>query len=277
MFKNGAINLSGGPGGIKLLQSSGVGNSPINLNTVATYLRNYVTLSSSSGGLRTPNFYEYTLDGDEYSINDGGNDMFDNSNYTMPALLDNSTYLSQSSVSNPPALSYNTTNMSLADTDFYYVSLGYGEDKRPLTLLGTRSGTGSPIGFQKAGNIGADGSGSMAHGYLYNGQALNGFTTHAWYRQTYGQSSDPSICDLYMLLGHPAWGSVFGTVEETLSMSRDYQGAQFRTHGASTKNVLAIVTLLSRPFNINPRQIPEAEIQTVVQNYTNLIGQSLGI
>ena len=70
--------------------------------------------------------------------------MFDGGNYTMPALLDNTTYLNDSKISVPPALSYNTTTMSLTDTDFYYVSLGYEEspDKRPLTLLGTRSGVG---------------------------------------------------------------------------------------------------------------------------------------
>lgn len=279
-YKNGAAKLAGGLGGVKLMKSSGVGNSPINLDTVAVYLRNYQTISSTSGGLRTPDFYEYVLDGDEYLISDGGYDMFDGGNYTAPALLDNTTYLSQGGeIPSPPVLSYSTTNMSLTDTNFYYVSLGYGEspDRRPLTMLGTRSGAGDPIGFQKAGNIGADGGGSIVHGNLYTGQVFNGFTTHAWYRQTYGQDSDPSICDLYILLGHPAWGSVFGTVENNLDTSTSWQGSQFRTYGASTQNVLAITTLLSRGFNINPRQIPEEEIQIVVQNYTYLIGQSLGI
>lgn len=276
LHKDGQMKIRGG---FNVFRSSGVGNSPINLDIIASYLRNYVTTPSSSGGLRTPDFFEYTLDGDEYSISDGGNDMFDGGNYTMPALLDNTTYLNEGNVSNPPALSYDTTTMSLTDTDFYYVSLGYGEspDRRPLTLLGTRSGVGNPIGFQKAGNIGADSGGSIAYGDLYTGQVFNGFTTYSWYRQTYDQNSDPSICDLYILLGHPSWNSVFGTVENNLTTNKDYQGAQFRTYGAGTQNVLAITTLLSRAFNISPRQIPESEIQVVVQNYTNLIGQSLGL
>lgn len=280
-YQNGVAKLAGGIGGVKLMKSSGVGNSPINLDTVAAYLRNYQTVASTSGGLRTPDFYNYVLDGNEYYISDGGNDMFDGSNYTAPALLDNTTYIGGQGgeIPTPPALSYGVTDMSLADNNFYYVSLGYGSnpDRRPLTMLGTRSGVGDPIGFQKAGNIGADNGGSIVYGNLYTGQVFNGFTTHAWYRQTYGQSSDPSICDLYILLGHPAWNSVFGTVENNLDTGTDYQGSQFRTYGASTQNVLAIATLLSRNSNVNPRQIPEEEIQIVVQNYTYLIGQSLGI
>jgi hypothetical protein len=275
-FQNGSIKLRNGVNGFSMMkgQSSG-GTSPINLDTIAAYLRNYATTASTSGGLRTPDFFEYELDGDEYYINDGGNDMFDEGNWTGAALLDNTTYLESDNVDFP--LAYDTTITSTTDTNFYYVSLGYGNEFRPLTMLGTRSGIGNPIGFQKAGNLGADGYGDLVYGSLYNNQVINNFTTYAWYRQTHGQNNDPSVCDLYILLGHSAWNSVFDSVESVLSTDTDRQGAQFRAYGANTQNILAISTLLSRDPNTDPRQIPESEIQTVVQNYTTLIGQALNI
>jgi hypothetical protein len=286
-YQNNSVKLLKNGNDLRMMNGNGNGNgpvigSPINLDAIAAYLRNYQTTSSVIGGLRPTEFFEYILDGNGYQINDGGNDMFDNGNYTMPALLDNTTYLEldQEEVDIPslPLLSYNVTTTTVADTNFYYVSLGYDQtpDRRPLTMLATRSGIGNPIGFQKAGDVGADSGGELSHGDLYTGQTLNGFTTHAWYRQTYGQSDDPTVCDLYILLGHSAWNSVFGTVENNLTTDTNQQGAQFRTFGANTQNVLAITTLLSRDSESNNRQITLEEIQAVVQNYTFLIGQVLG-
>ena len=254
---------------------TGTAGAPLGLNTIAAYLRNYVNVDSTSGGLRNPNFYNYNLDGDEYYISDGGGDMFDGGNYTAPSLISNTTYLNSSSIPVPPTLSYNTTTAAITDTNFWYVSLGYSSspERRPLTMLGARSVTGSPIGFQKAGNIGADGGGSISYNNLYTGQIFNGFTTYAFFRQTYA-NGDPTICDLYILLGHNAWNSVFGTVENVQDTGTQVQGAQFRTYGAGTQNVLAITTLLSVNDN---SAIATGTLQTIVQNYTFLIGQALGI
>lgn len=257
------ITITGGPGPI------------IDLDIIATYLRNYLNVFSNLGGLINANFYDYDLDGNEYYIEDGGDDMFDGGNYTGPALITNTTYFDVTDMPIPPALPYNTTTTATTDTNFKYISLGYGTspNRRPLTMLGTRTGTGNPIGFQKAGDIGADGSGSISDGILYNGALFNGFTTHAYYRQTFA-NGDPTICDLYILLGHPSWSTVFGTVENSGIGSKIYQGAQFRAYGAGTQNVLAITSLLSRSdsFSINT-----GILQTITQNYTYLIGQALGI
>ena len=241
------------------------------LDKIATYLRNYITTS-----LRNPSFFSYSLDGTSYYITDGGNDMFDNGNYTTLWLNAGTNYTGGSTMTIPPALSYSQTTRASTDTDFYYVSLGYSTspDRRPLTFLGSRSGTGGPIGFQKAGNIGADGLGNITIADVYTGSVINGFTTHAYYRQTFGESTDPAICDLYILLGHPAWNSTFGTINKFASTNKQIQGAYFYTSGAGTKNILAIVTLLSRA---SPTEIPLTDIQTVVQNYTSLIGQSIGV
>lgn len=254
---------------------TGQGDVPLDLDAIATYLRDYQNVESTSGGLMNPDFYSYLLDGDAYYINDGGGDMFDGGNYTAPALLSGTTYLTDSSMATPPALAYNVTTTGTSDSNFNYVSLGYGTspDRRPLTMLGTRIGTGDPIGFQKAGGIGADGGGSISNGNLYTGQTFNGFTTYAYYRQTYG-AGDPTICDLYLLLGHGAWGSQFGTVQSSVTVDKNYQGAQFRVSGPTTHNVLAIATLLSVDNN---SAISTNTLQTITQNYTYLIGQALGI
>jgi hypothetical protein len=171
-----------------------------------------------------------------------------------------------------PSLSYNITSKSVIDTDFYYVSLGYSTspERRPLTILGTRLNQGNPVGFQKAGNIGADGSGQIVFGDLYSGEIINGFTVHAYYRQTYGQSADPAICDVYILLGHPKFGSQFDSVTSFSQASTGIQGAYFYVSGSNVKNILAITTLLSRPSN---QPIAENDIKSVIQNYTLRISE----
>lgn len=153
--------------------------------------------------------------------------------------------------------------------------MGYGTspDRRPLTVIGARSVSGQPVGFQKAGNIGADGGGNIVYGDVYTGDSINGFTVHAYYRQTYGQAADPAICDLYMLLGHANWSSVFGTINKYSNINKGVQGAYFYTSGAAVSNILAVATLLSKP---TPNQIPLTDVQAVVTTYTAKIKQALG-
>lgn len=253
------------------------GSAYLHLNTIISYLRNYTS------DLKNPSFFTYFLDGNAYQILDGGNDMFDQGNYTAPWLRNNTNYTTLLSITIPPALSYASQSSTLVDTNFYYVSLGYLQSTgsfpggtqnslyHPLTLLGARSGSG-PIGFQKAGNIGADGGGLLIFGSIYSGSVVNGFTTYAVYRQSYGQAVDPSICDVYILLGHPNWGSVFGTVVSSSFNNTNNQGAALYATGSSTE-ILAITTLLSRP---SPNAIPASDIKTVVDNYTLRIKQALG-
>ncbi len=247
------------------------------IDTIIPYLR------ANSGSLRNPNFFTYFLDGNAYQIIDGGNDMFDNGNYTAPWLLNNTDYTNGSTIPIPsPALNYSLQTASLTDTNFYYASLGYSQSfgiypsgrqssiYHPLTIIGSRNGVG-PIGFQKAGNIGADGLGLLISGSIYSGSVVNGFTTYATYRQSYGQSSDPSICDVYVLLGHPNWGSVFGTVVSSSLVGTQLQGAALYATGSSSE-ILAMVTLLSRTSSL---AIPASDIKTVVDNYVSLVKQVL--
>lgn len=269
---------------IVLPATTAVSGSPYEiLNTVAT------TLKANISSLRNPNFFVYRLDGSPYQIIDGGNDMFDQGNSTVPALRSGITYWNPgaSVLIAPPALPYTSQSVSLTDTNYYYVSLGYSQSAgafpaaqndvyHPLTMLGARNGSG-PVGFQKTGNIGADGAGSILTGSLYTGSVINGFTTYAYYRQTYGQASDPNICDVYMLFGHPNWGSDFGTVVWSASLSTQGQGALLYATG-SASNLLAATTLLSRTGSVvNGASLPisASDIATVVTNYTSLIKQAL--
>ena len=250
------------------------------INTIATYLRGYMS------DFRNPSFYNYWCDGSGFFINDGGADMYDSGNVTTPWLRSGTTYVGNSGYSAaafPSAVNYQTSNSTVADTDFYYASLGYiaynsgtaFQDPTflPLTVLGSRSTTGQPVGWQVGGNSGADGGGTLASGILYAGTVINGFTVHAFYRETYA-ATDPSHCNLYILLGHPSWDSTFGTITSFADpVSGGGCGGYFYTSGGGVKNILAIQTLLSKAGGT---LVTAAECQTVVQNFTLRIKQALG-
>lgn len=245
------------------------------LDTVATYLRSY-----SNTSLRTPNFNAYNLDGptltttfgiSPYFILDGGNDMFDGGNYTAPWLYSNTDYTAVTSIPTNLCINYGNTTSNITDTNFYYTSLGYSNSAIPLTVLGSRSNTASPVGFQKAGNSGADGGGSRANGAIYTGNTVNGFTVYATYTQSYG-TTDPAVCDVFILLGHSNWNSVFDKIRRIEVAGTAVQGGALIAFGANTANVMAITTLISKPPTT---QIPVSDIQDLVNNYTTLVGQSL--
>lgn len=265
-------------------QSIPVSGSPWEqITTITSYLRGYVS------DFRNPQFFIYRLDGNQYQISDGGQDMFDGGNTTAPWLRAGTNYTNPGStvIPVPPALPYASQSATLTDTNFYFASFGYTQSAgvfpaaqsaiyHPLTLIGARSGSG-PIGFQKAGNIGADGAGSILTGSIYTGSSVNGFTTYAYYRQTYGQSNDPNICDVYILLGHPNWSSSFGTVIWSASLNTQGQGAALYATG-SVSNLLTITTLLSRTGSLSSSPslpISASDIATVIDNFTLRIKEAL--
>lgn len=245
------------------------------LDTIATYLRDY-----SNTSLRTPNFNAYNLDGptltttfgiSPYFILDGGGDMFDGGNYTAPWLYANTDYTSVTSIPTNLCINYGNVTSNVTDTNFYYTSLGYSNTSRPLTVIGARSNTGSPVGFQKAGNSGADGGGLRANGAIYTGNTINGFTVYATYTQSYN-TTDPIVCDVFILLGHSNWNSNFDRIRRIEVAGTAVQGGALVAFGPNTANVMAITTLISKPATT---QIPVGDIQNLVNNYTTLVGQSL--
>jgi hypothetical protein len=245
-----------------------------NLNTIATYLRSYMS------EFRNPSFYGYNLDGTSYYISDGGGDMYDSGNMTYPWLISGSQFTTASINQQSFSINYSSTTATTVDTDFIYASLGYATSSggsitanHPLTVLGFRSTVGRPVGFQISGNSGADGGGTLASGILYAGTTLSGFTVHAFYRETYN-AGDPSHCNLFILLGHTNWSSVFGTISSFADpVSNGGNGAYFFTSGAGVKNILAVQTLLSKSGGV---LVTSAECQTVVQAFANRIKLSLG-
>jgi hypothetical protein len=255
---------------------------PVVLNTIAVYLRNYMT------EFRNTHFWGYTMDGGEgdtnAKINDGGNDMFDGGMIITPWLISGERYdLGSSSISNyPDHILYDTTTETLVDTNCKYISLGYipeddtdeqqiDQSLHPLTVICYR--VSGPVGWQNGGNAGADGDGEEIHGYIYENVNVNGFTVYAGYRQIY-DAGDPTICQIVILLGHSSWGSVFGPVN--IISGTDTNSCQFVMYsGDGTQNVLAINTLLSKdPQYTNNEPIPTSELQTVVFNFTKRIKEA---
>jgi len=252
------------------------------LENIATYLRGYMP------DFRNPSFYAYQLDGNGYFIGDGGGDMYDNGNISSPWIIAGTQYTSYdgySPGSYPYAVNYTTTvSKADLDTSFGYISLGYEQftgtqslTYLPLTVLGARDndtyGAGLPIGFQTGGNSGADGGGTLASGNVYSGAVINGFTVHAFYRETYN-AGDPSHCDLYILMGHPSWDSTFGTINTYAEPTNiGGNGGYLYTSGAGTKNILAIKTLLSKNSG---GQVTLAECQSVVTNFVTRVQESQG-
>lgn len=246
------------------------------LNTIATYLRGFMQ------EFRNPSFYGYNLDGDQFRISDGGGDMYDSGNFTYPWIIAGTQYTSSSSSSQNSAVTigYANTTATTIDTNFVYASLGYANSSgatittnHPLTVLGFRNTTGAPVGFQGSGNSGADGGGTLASGIIYAGTLVQGFTVHAFFRETYA-AGDPSHCNLVILLGHPRWGSVFGTISSFADpVSNGGNGYYFFTSGASVTGVLAIQTLLSKNSGA---LVTSAECQTVVDAFVNRIKIATG-
>lgn len=265
-FSNGFIMGSGGPPPSSLTLFTDLG-------VITSYLRNYMT------DFQNPQFHTYTLDGDGFFINDGEGDMYDDGNATTPWLLSNQMYTGSTSYSSgnyPHAVNYQTTGTTgVQDTTFGYLSLGYDSPNLlPLTVFGTRAinaNPGDPIGFQTGGNSGADGSGTVIDGHIYSGNTVSGFTVHSYYREIYG-SGDPSTCDVYILLGHPDWNSVFGDVYYGADLdSTNGNGSFFYTSGGGAQNVLAIKTLLSK---YDGSEVTFSEINTIVDNFIIRIGES---
>ena len=243
----------------------------LELNDLAAYLRNYMS------EFRNPSFYNYQLDGTGQYINDGGFDMYDGGNFTTPWLLSNVSYTGNSGsiASFPFAINYTNTGSTTADTSLYYVSLGYKQYGppqdpvfHPLTVIGTRITEGHAVGWQIGGNSGADGGGTLSSGLIYNGTDLSGFTVYAFYRETYN-AGDPSHCNLFILLGHSNWGSVFGTISTAADpVSNGGCGSYLYTSGVNVKNILAIQTLLSKASGV---LVTSSECQTVVQSFVSRI------
>jgi len=243
--------------------------TPSSIGGFATYM------SSFRSEIMNASFYSYSLDGNDVSITDGGGDMYDGGNFTYPWYAAN-TPVHSSSQTNPSGavpLSYAITPSGTIDTDMIYASTGYVQNgsTQPLSMIGVRSTANQTIGFQKAGDAGADGGGALDSGVFYNAASIQGFTVYAFRRQIYN-ANDPSICDLYMLIGHSSWGSVYGTINSFSHSTTNTNGGHFYMTNAT--NVIAITSLLSKSGGV---LVTEAELGTVVQAWVNRLKLYYGL
>lgn len=231
------------------------------INTFFNGLTGYLPAYMSE--FRNASFYSYTLDGTAQYISDGGGDMYDIGNYT--ALYTNTGTLTAN-------LNYNDPLTTL-DTDLVYRGLGYGTspDYRPLSMMAYRdTSTQKYLGWQKTGNMGADGGGLQISGWVHQGATVNTFVVHAWYRQTYN-AGDPSACDLFIFLGHSQWASSFGTFTVFAPASTDSNNDYAYT--TNSTNIITIVTLLSKSGGV---AVTVAEMQTVIAAWISRIKTYLG-
>lgn len=219
----------------------------------------YGMLSPYLSEFKNQNFYEYSLDGSDIMIGDGGMDMYDWGNYTM-VQVDNfaSNYLSFNQIT--------PINIELNRKTVQVVSLGY---TRPLTMLAYCSERAN-VGMRRAGNVGADGGGNTTSYVVYEGQTINGYIVYAWARVIYN-AYDPSVCDLYFIIGDKRTIFYSTAINAYASPNTD-DGISFMTMDCS--NALVGLILLSKAYGAF---ITINDCQTVLQNLTNRINYTITV
>ena len=122
------------------------------------------------------------------------------------------------------------------------------------------------------GDSGADGGGSRSQTDIYNGSIVNGFKVYSSYMSTTG-TTDPSHNDLHILLGHPKWGSVFGTINKYNNISTGSVNSAMWSESTSQNNILAIKLLIARSSGGVPVQ---SEMQGIVDDIIGDIKTEFG-
>jgi hypothetical protein len=231
----------------------------------------------------TTDRHNITYTGDEKYISDGGGDMYDNGNYTIcmnessPSFSD----FSSSGRSNSEAISYDDTSVTTPNgsgvSDYRYIAGGRSgnnlDSEGALIVAATTGNSGHTYcGFAKGGDSGADGGGTKSQVDLYNGDTVDGFTVYSSYMMTHG-ANDPSTCNLYILLGHSKWGTVFGTINKYNYTSTYKVSDAMWSESSSQNNVLAIATLAARTSGNTPVQ---SEMEGIVDDIISDIKTQFG-
>jgi hypothetical protein len=272
------------------------------------YLSEYTSpISGSAYRLDGVSLAGYTGEFDQYVTSGsapGVNSLFQlpGGNWTIPANDSDffTQYVSTFDGSGPtpgPSIRYQVAKTTtIYDGDFYVKTFGYGDQdipttlrdpngvyvlnddpapdpappatplpagsfptSRPLTAFGYRPGSNRTVGWGKTGRYASIFSG-VTTGFIYSNATVNTFQVYAYRRCTYGGSQN--VCDLFLLIGHPRWNSVFGTVTFASTDFGQQLSTQLKMSGST--NVLAATMLLSN----GSADIPEAQLQTIVQNLT---------
>jgi len=190
--------------------------------------------------------YELNID-NNYSIADGGRDMYDNGNMVSFSVSNGSFYHSENSTLYGEAYSNNDVNAAYTSIPSHpFMSLLWvGESNRDGSFLN------ATITVQ--GNAGADYNGNYSAAdtqQLYSGKS----TLHTANFQVFN-AYDASICEVYAVIGRESWNSqIIGTPSFSHGTSTEYLNNSFRVTG---KNFLAVYFLLS---DFNQEQIDEETI-----------------
>lgn len=231
----------------------------------------------------TTDRHNITYNGNEKNISDGGGDMYDGGNYTICMNESNPSYNSftDAGINNSESISYDDTSVTTPTGtgvgDYRYAAGGWSgtnlDSEGALIVAATTGNSGNTYcGFAKGGNSGADGGGNKIQVDLYTGSTINGFTVYSSYMATVN-ASDPSVCDLYILLGHPNWGTVFGTIKKYNQTNTGYNSDAMWSESSSQKNVLAIATLAARTSGNTPVQ---SEMEGIVTDIISDIKTQFG-
>ena len=224
----------------------------------------------------TTNRHNIQYGGTNQYISDGGGDMYDSGNYTICMNESNPSYsdFGTNGRSNSQAISYADTSVTTPNgtgvTDYRYIAGGWSgtnlNSHGALIAAATTGNSGHTYcGWARGGNSGADGGGNKIQVDLYNGSTISGFTVYSSYMATVN-AGDPSVCDLYILMGHTLWGTVFGTINKYNQTNTGYNSDAMWSEGSSQKNVLAIATLAARTSGQTPVL---SEMQGIV---TDIVG-----
>ena len=109
---------------------------------------------------------------------------------------------------------------------------------------------------------GADGGGTKSQVDLYSNDNVDGFTVYASYMMTTG-AGDPSVIDLFILLGHQNWGTSFGTITKFNNTSTQSTNDGMWSVSTGQNNVLAIAVLAARTGGNAPVQ---SEMEGIVDD-----------
>jgi hypothetical protein len=253
----------------------------IDLYDTATFNGLVTSLKNNLNSLKNEGMYEYTLDdANQINLSDGGGqDMYDGGNNTH-LFLAGTRVVSDINYGGTG----NTVNNGIYNVK--YAPLGYA---RPLSVIAaTQKNVDTRYGFGRTGNFGADGTGSQDGTYLYSNAtisswtALNdihsissGFTVNAWMKRVYG-ATDPSICEIYVTIGHPKFGahSFYSTDEARFtgdggaSFGPASTDNGFSLYETTSRNSLVYTSLLSKP---NGSAVQTGEAQQVILNLLTII------
>lgn len=160
-----------------------------------------------------------------------------------------------------------TQSQVVATISVDWVSMGYGLDNVPLTII-AKSDTVCNFGLAKTGNAGADGGGSAVENHLFEGTSttINNKSVWAWRRMISG-TSDPAICDLYFFVADQSSTlPVLPAITAGTYLAGTHSSSSY-AYMSNVANVLCVAMLLSERVTVTVAEC-EAVVTAMVESIT---------